>query len=70
MEFLLLWWDELDDVIGACRHLATSTVDEVAGLAQPVVTAAVATGAWLVAARFAAHAPLLAAAAALLDPRV
>jgi hypothetical protein len=69
MEFLLLWWDELDDVVGACRHLASSTVDEVAGLAQPLVTGAIATGAWLVAARFAANAHLVAAAAALLDPR-
>jgi len=70
MEFLLLWWDELDDVIGACRHLATATVDEVTGVVQPVASAAVATGAWLLAARFAAHAHLVAAAAVLLDPRL
>jgi len=30
MEFLLLWWDELDDLTHACRHLATSAVSEVA----------------------------------------
>ena len=70
MEFLLLWWDELDDVAGACRHLATSAVDEVAGLATPLVALAVASGAWLAAARFAAHAHLIAAAALFLDPRL
>jgi hypothetical protein len=30
MEFLLLWWDELDDLAHACRHLATSAFSEVA----------------------------------------
>jgi len=69
MEFLLLWWDELDDVAGACRHLAASAVDEVAGLATPLTAAAMASGAWLAVARFSAHAHLIAAAAALLDPR-
>jgi len=70
MEFLLLWWDELDDVAGACRHLATSAVDEVSGLATPLAAAAVASGAWLAAARFAAHAHVIAAAALLLDPHI
>ena len=30
MEFLLLWWDDLDDLTHACRHLATSEVSELA----------------------------------------
>jgi hypothetical protein len=30
MEFLLLWWDDLDDLTHACRHLATSAISEVA----------------------------------------
>jgi hypothetical protein len=28
MEFLLLWWDELDDLTHACRHLAKSAFTE------------------------------------------
>jgi hypothetical protein len=28
MEFLLLWWDNLDDFAHACRHLATSAFSE------------------------------------------
>jgi len=28
MEFLLLWWDDLDDIAHACRHLATSAFSE------------------------------------------
>ena len=51
MEIFLNLWDELDDLIGACRHLATSTVIEVATLARPaatlVVTLAAAPVAWL-----------------------
>ena len=30
MEFLLLWWDNLDDLTHACRHLATSAASELA----------------------------------------
>ncbi len=40
MERLLLLWDELDDLAHACRHLATSAVEEV-GAASSQVTAAV-----------------------------
>jgi hypothetical protein len=54
MEFLLLWWDDLDDLTHACRHLATSALDEVgAALAEvaaalaPLVTGLSAMGAWL-----------------------
>jgi len=35
MEFLLLWWDELDDLTHACRHVATCAVSEVAALSAP-----------------------------------
>jgi len=30
MEFLLLWWDNLDDLTHACRHLATTAITEIA----------------------------------------
>jgi hypothetical protein len=40
MEFLLLWWDDLDDLTHACRHLATSAISEVAEAARtPFATA-------------------------------
>jgi len=40
MEFLLHLWDELDDVAGACRHLATSAAAEVLAAAAPLIAAA------------------------------
>lgn len=46
MEFLLLWWDDLDDLTHACRHLATFAFSEIAEAsyaAAPLVTAAFAT---------------------------
>jgi hypothetical protein len=50
MEFLLLWWDNLDDFVHACRHLATSAVSELADAATavaPLATSASAAIAWL-----------------------
>jgi hypothetical protein len=47
MEFLLLWWDDLDDLTHACRHLVTSALSEVAAAAAPLVTGLSAVGAWL-----------------------
>jgi len=48
MEFLLLWWDNLDDLTHACRHLATSALSEVAEAAKtPFVTATSTIAAWL-----------------------
>ena len=41
MEMFLHLWDELDDVAGACRHVATSTVVEIAAAAAPLLAAAV-----------------------------
>jgi hypothetical protein len=47
MEFLLLWWDELDDLTHACRHLATSAATEVAQLTAPLLAGASAICAWI-----------------------
>lgn len=47
MEFLLLWWDDLDDLTHACRHLATSALSEVASASAPLATGVSAAGAWL-----------------------
>ena len=47
MEFLLLWWDELDDILGACRHLASITVEEVSAIAVPLTAAVSGIGAGL-----------------------
>jgi hypothetical protein len=38
MEIFLNLWDELDDLVGACRHLATSFALEAAALARPLAT--------------------------------
>ncbi len=47
MEFLLLWWDDLDDLTHACRHLATSAISEVVAASAPLVTGLSAASAWL-----------------------
>ncbi|HEY7962821.1 MAG: hypothetical protein ACHP9U_00280 [Steroidobacterales bacterium] len=39
-EFFLHLWDEWDDLVGACRHVATSTASEVLAAAVPAITAA------------------------------
>ena len=50
MEIFLNLWDELDDLAGACRHIATSTAAELVYVARPfatlVLTAAAASLAW------------------------
>ena len=48
MERLLHLWDELDDLAGACRHVAVSTADEVASLAAPIAAWASALTAGLI----------------------
>ena len=49
MEVLLLLWDEFDDLVGACRHVATSAAAEVATVSAPLITGASAVlGVWLV----------------------
>jgi hypothetical protein len=38
-EFFLHLWDEIDDVVGVCRHLATETAAEVLAAPAPVIAA-------------------------------
>ena len=38
-EFFLHLWDEIDDVVGVCRHLATVTAAEVLAAPAPVIAA-------------------------------
>lgn len=59
MERLLLLWDEMDDLAGACRHVAASTADEVASLAVPLAAFASALGAGLLTYGWHAHSALL-----------
>ncbi|MGH8220181.1 MAG: hypothetical protein ACREUT_16700 [Steroidobacteraceae bacterium] len=59
MERLLLLWDELDDLAGACRHVAVATADEVVSLAAPLAAFASALGAGLLTLGWYAHSPLL-----------
>lgn len=40
MEIFLNLWDELDDLAGACRHIATSVALEAADLVRPLATLA------------------------------
>ena len=47
MEIMLLLWDELDDWTHACRHLASTTISEVADIAAPLATALLAGSAAL-----------------------
>ncbi|HTW38079.1 MAG TPA: hypothetical protein VMD49_05885 [Steroidobacteraceae bacterium] len=55
MERLLLLWDELDDLAGACRHLALAAADELAGVAAPLAAAACALAGGLLALHLQAH---------------
>jgi hypothetical protein len=64
VERLLLLWDELDDLLGACRHVAVSTADEIASLAAPIAAVASALGAGLLGLQWHVHAALLRGAAA------
>jgi hypothetical protein len=43
MEIFLNLWDELDDLAGACRHIATSFALEAAALARPAAALVLAT---------------------------
>jgi hypothetical protein len=38
MEIFLNLWDELDDLAGACRHIATSFAIEATAVARPAAT--------------------------------
>lgn len=59
MERLLLLWDELDDLAGACRHVAVFTADEVASLAAPLGAFVSALGAGLLTFGWHAQTSLL-----------
>jgi hypothetical protein len=52
-------WDELDDLAGACRHVALSAADEFASLATPIAAAASALAAGLLALAWQTHFTLL-----------
>jgi hypothetical protein len=47
MEIFLHLWDELDDLGGACRHMATTTAAEILEGATPLLASAAALGAWV-----------------------
>jgi hypothetical protein len=38
-EFFLHLWDEVDDLIGVCRHVATVTAAELLAASAPVIAA-------------------------------
>ncbi len=38
-ELFLHLWDELDDLIGVCRHVAAVTAEEVLAASAPVIAA-------------------------------
>ena len=38
-EFFLHLWDELDDLIGVCRHVVTETAAEVVAASAPIIAA-------------------------------
>ena len=38
-EFFLHLWDELDDLVGVCRHVASVTAAEVLAASAPVIAA-------------------------------
>lgn len=41
MEIFLNLWDEIDDLAGACRHIATSVVVETAAVVRPLAACVV-----------------------------
>jgi len=47
MEIFLHLWDELDDLSGACRHVATTTASELLEGAAPLIAGAAALGVWV-----------------------
>jgi len=47
MEIFLHLWDELDDLTGVCRHVATTTTSELLEGAAPLIAGASALGIWV-----------------------
>ena len=45
MEIFLNLWDEIDDLAGACRHIATSFAVEAAALSRPMAASLIALAA-------------------------
>jgi hypothetical protein len=58
VERLLLLWDELDDIVAACRHVAVVTADEVVSLPAPIAAAATSLAAALLGLASHLHAAL------------
>jgi hypothetical protein len=67
MEFFLHFWDELDDVAGACRHVATTALAEAAALSTPLLAWGSALGVWLLAPQLRVNAALLAGSVTFFD---
>lgn len=67
MEFLLLFWDDLDDAAGACRHVATTALAEAASLSTSLLASASALGVWLLAPQLRVNAALLAGSVTFFD---
>jgi len=63
MEFLLHLWDEIDDLTGACRHLATSALSEAAALSAPSSPQVPPSAVWMLLPQFRLNAALLAGTA-------
>jgi len=47
MEVFLHLWDELDDVVSACRHVAASAASEFTDGALPLAASVSALGVWV-----------------------
>jgi hypothetical protein len=59
VERLLRLWDELDDLAGACRHVAVSAADEFASIATPIAALVSALAAGLLAVEWQTHFSIL-----------
>lgn len=63
MEFMLLLWDEVDDLAWACRHVAGAAMSEVIALGAPLAAAGSALAVWASMAQVWVNAALLGALA-------
>jgi hypothetical protein len=50
MEFMLLLWDEWDDLLGTCSHLVSTTANELTGISSSASAAVSAAAVWILAA--------------------
>ncbi|HET7756395.1 MAG TPA: hypothetical protein VFK87_03980 [Steroidobacteraceae bacterium] len=64
METLAHLWDELDDVAGVCRHVATAAGAEFFAGSMPYLAAAASLGVWLLLPDLRLNAALLGGMAA------